>query len=246
MTMPPLPWLEPGDSFPGPDSAWTRDTPAPGLLAAGGALDTPTLLKAYRSGVFPWFSTGQPILWWCPDPRMVLRPEAFRLHRSLRRTVVRHLEAGRLDIRINHDFSRVIRACASSPRKGQTGTWIVPEMVEAYCALHLAGFAHSLETWIDGELAGGLYFVAIGSAWFGESMFAQVTDASKMALAALVALSRHHEIGLIDCQQNTRHLASLGASEIPRPTFLAHLAKAVHRPISDWRFQPVYWNALIN
>jgi len=139
----------------------------------------------------------------------------------------------------------VIRACSAAPRDGQSGTWIVPPMVEAYGALHRAGHAHSVETWIDGELVGGLYCVAIGRAVFGESMFARRTDASKIALAALVCLCRHHGVQLIDCQQNTAHLASLGASEMPRERFVAHVARAREEPAPSWRFEPVYWAELL-
>ncbi|RYF66916.1 MAG: leucyl/phenylalanyl-tRNA--protein transferase, partial [Comamonadaceae bacterium] len=149
------------------------------------------------------------------------------------------------EIRIDHDFDTVIRACSAAPREGQSGTWIVPPMVEAYGALHRAGHAHSVETWIDGELVGGLYCVAIGRAVFGESMFARRTDASKIALAALVCLCRRHGVQLIDCQQNTAHLASLGASEMPRDRFVAHVAKAREEPAFAWQFEPVYWSELL-
>lgn len=240
-----LPWLNPGDPLPDPRSAWGEADPVPGLLAAGGALDVASLLRAYAHGVFPWFSDGQPILWWCPDPRMVLRVERFRLHRSLRKTLQRFSMDARCEIRIDHAFQRVIEACAQAPRPGQDGTWIVPEMVHAYIALHHAGHAHSVETWIDGELAGGLYCVGLGRAVFGESMFAMQPDASKIALAALVAFCRHHRIGMIDCQQNTSHLASLGAAEIPRESFLAQLVQSRRFEAPAWRFEPVYWTELL-
>ncbi|WP_295856710.1 leucyl/phenylalanyl-tRNA--protein transferase [uncultured Xylophilus sp.] len=242
----PLTWLEPGDPFPDPQRAWGADDPAPGLLAAGGALDVPHLLRAYRAGIFPWFSAGQPILWWSTDPRMVLEPEAFRLHRSLRRTLQAFRASAGCEIRIDHDFRSVIQACAGAPREGQAGTWILPRIVDAYCDLHAAGHAHSVETWIDGTLAGGLYCVAIGRAVFGESMFARRNDASKIALAALVAFCRTHGIGTIDCQQNTRHLASFGAREMPRQTFLDRVRTACDEAPPDWRFAPVYWNALLS
>ena len=202
-----LPWLDPGDPFPDPATAWGERQPAPGLLAAGGALDVDSLHRAYSAGIFPWFSAGQPILWWSTDPRMVLLPGEFRLHRSLRKTIAHRLAAGTLQVRIDSAFEDVVRACATSERPGQAGTWIVPQMVDAYCAFHRAGFAHSVETWIDGRLAGGLYCVAIGGAVFGESMFTRIPDASKVALAALVAFCLQHGIGMIDCQQNTQHLA---------------------------------------
>lgn len=240
-----LPWLAPGDPLPDAASAWGESDPVPGLLAAGGGLDTPSLLQAYAHGIFPWFSEGQPILWWSPDPRMVLEVERFRLHRSLRKTLERLLAGPGFEIRIDHGFETVIDACSQAPRVGQTGTWILPEMVRAYTALHRAGHAHSVETWIDGELAGGLYCVAIGRAVFGESMFARRADASKIALAALVSFCRRHGIAMIDCQQNTSHLASLGALEMPRARFLSHVARARHLAGPQWRFEPVYWSELL-
>ena len=239
-----LPWLEPGDPFPDASKAWAEDQPAPGLLAAGGALDVPTLQRAYRGGIFPWFSEGQPILWWSTDPRMVLFTGEFHLHRSLRK-VLRHFIADpRCEIRFDTAFAQVIRACATSPREGQSGTWIVPQMVHAYDELHAAGHAHSVETWIDGELAGGLYSVNIGRAVFGESMFTCVPDASKIALAALVAFCRANAMDCIDCQQNTRHLASLGAREIPRSDFVAAVAQRAKLRAPRWEFAPVYWREL--
>ena len=240
-----LPWLEPGEPFPDVAQAWGAGAPAPGLLAAGGALDVPTLRQAYTHGIFPWFSAGQPILWWSPDPRMVLQTAQFRLHRSLRKTLQGLLLQGRLEVRMDTAFTSVIGACAQAPRRGQDGTWILPEMVAAYTALHQAGFAHSVETWIDGELVGGLYCVAVGKAMFGESMFARRTDASKIALAALVAFCRQHGIPQVDCQQNTGHLASLGAREIERAQFLRHVEQARVLPACNWRFESVYWDELL-
>ena len=239
-----LPWLQPGEAFPPTANAWGAGSPAPGLLAAGGSLDVATLKAAYSHGIFPWFSRDQPILWWSTDPRMVLQPAEFRLHRSLRQAIRRFQVAPGCEIRFDSDFSQVIRACASSPRDGQGGTWIVEEMIAAYEALHAAGHAHSVETWIDGELAGGLYCVSLGQAVFGESMFARRTDASKIALAALVAFCLAHGIERIDCQQNTRHLASLGAREMPRDEFVAGVAEAAPRPPPAWEFDLVYWNDL--
>lgn len=245
--MPPqLPWLEPEDSLPDPSTAWGADSPAPGLLAAGGALDVVHLRAAYAQGTFPWFSSDQPILWWAPDPRMVLKVAEFRLHRSLRKTLQRFRASVACEIRIDSAFSEVIRACSSTPRNGQNGTWIVPEMVLAYEALHAQGTAHSVETWVDGKLAGGLYCVAIGRAVFGESMFAHATDASKIALAALVCICRRNGIELIDCQQNTSHLASLGAREMPRTEFMQHVQSQSARPSIPWEFEPVYWNELLS
>lgn len=242
---PPLPWLEPGDPFPELHEAWGPGSPAPGLLAAGGALDVDSLVRAYRRGIFPWFSEGQPVLWWSTDPRMVLHTGEFRLHRSLRKTLQHFIDDPACELRIDSAFDRVIEACARSPREGQSGTWIVPDMVRAYQALHRAGIAHSVETWIDGELAGGLYCVAIGHAVFGESMFARVSDASKIALAALVALCRAQDVPAIDCQQNTRHLASLGAREIPRARFAEAVAQQEERPSLHWGFESVYWRHIL-
>ena len=240
-----LPWLDPGDPFPPASDAWDDAQAAPGLLAAGGALDLETLQRAYSGGIFPWFSEGQPILWWSTDPRMVLFTDEFRLHRSLRKSVARFALDSRCEIRIDSDFSAVIAACATSERPGQSGTWIVPAMVQAYERLHSAGFAHSVEAWIDGTLTGGLYCVAIGKAVFGESMFTRVPDASKIALAALVAFCRNAGIGMVDCQQNTQHLASLGAREIDRADFVARVAQNVRKPLPRWQFEPVYWRQLL-
>ncbi|MDP9908141.1 leucyl/phenylalanyl-tRNA--protein transferase [Variovorax boronicumulans] len=241
-----LPWLEPGDALPDPASAWDERDPVPGLLAAGGSLDVDTLMQAYSRCVFPWFSDDQPILWWSPDPRMVLRVDDFRLHRSLRKTLSRFAATPGCELRIDHDFGTVIQACSQSARAGQSGTWIVPDMVEAYTQLHRAGHAHSVETWIDGELAGGLYCVALGRAVFGESMFTRRPDASKIALAGLVALCRRAGIAMIDCQQNTAHLASLGAREMPRARFVAHVAQARKQEGPQWQFDPVYWSELLS
>ncbi len=242
---PPLPWLEPGQHFPPVNAAWGHADPAPGLLAAGSILNVTTLVDAYSRGIFPWFSEGQPVLWWCPDPRMVLQTRDFRLHRSLRKT----LNAFRIDasceVRFDSCFEDVIRACSSKPRDGQPGTWILPSMVEAYIALHKAGHAHSVETWIDGELAGGLYCVNLGCMVFGESMFAHQTDASKIALSALIAFCRANAIAMIDCQQNTRHLASLGAAEISREDFVTHLRTTIGKAAPAWVFEPVYWKEIL-
>jgi leucyl/phenylalanyl-tRNA--protein transferase len=176
---------------------------------------------------------------------MVLFTDEFRLHRSLRKTLAKFRTDPACEVRFDSDFARVIRACAGSPRPGQSGTWIVPAMVEAYQDFHHAGFAHSVETWIGGELAGGLYCVGIGRAVFGESMFTRVPDASKIALAALVAWCRQAQVAMIDCQQNTRHLASLGAREIARPDFVRRVAQQAGREPAHWRFEPVYWNTLL-
>ena len=241
----PLPWLDAGEGFPPVATAWGNTDPAPGLLAAGAALDVPTLVQAYSKGIFPWFSEGQPVLWWSPNPRMVLNTARFKLHRSLRKSLRHLLDAQRLEIRFDHGFESVIQACARKPRAGQPGTWIVPDMVKAYGALHKAGHAHSIETWLDGELAGGLYCVNLGGMVFGESMFAHQTDASKIALCALVAFCGAHHITMIDCQQTTQHLASLGAAEISREDFVAHLDKTVGLAAPSWHFNPLYFNQML-
>ena len=241
----PLPWLAADEPFPSVETAWAGNDPAPGLLAAGRRLDVQTLRQAYNLGIFPWFGAGQPILWWSPNPRMVLRTQSFRLHRSLRKSLLRFVNAPGHEIRFDTAFLEVIHACASTPRDGQPGTWIVPDMVRAYAALHRAGNAHSVETWIDDKLVGGLYCVNLGGMVFGESMFAHRTDASKIALAALVAFCCAKGVSLIDCQQNTRHLASLGAVEIPRAEFVAHVSNAAAAASPQWQFERLYWNQLL-
>ncbi|MES2581166.1 MAG: leucyl/phenylalanyl-tRNA--protein transferase [Pseudomonadota bacterium] len=243
---PTLHWLEPGDPFPAVDSAWGVESEAPGLLAAGGDLSVDSLKSAYSNGIFPWFSEGQPNLWWSPDPRMVLQVAHFRLHKSLRKTLRQFQNSPNCEVRFNTAFVDVISACAQVSRNGQPGTWILPPMVRAYIHLHAAGHAHSVETWVDGELVGGLYCVTLGKAVFGESMFSRVPDSSKIALAALVGFCRHHGIEAIDCQQNTAHLASLGATEIPRSIFLAHIAQTRSAAPVEWHFAPLYWNHILS
>lgn len=243
---PPLPWLEAGDAFPPTEQAWDHHSDAPGLLAAGGDLSCATLQRAYRLGIFPWFGEGQPILWWSPDPRMVLQVDQFRLHRSLRKTLQQFSKNPACQVRIDTAFAQVIASCAQSARRGAPGTWIVPQMARAYTALFEAGHAHSVETWVDGKLVGGLYCVAMGGAVFGESMFTVQPNASKIALAALVALCRVNAVQLIDCQQNTAHLASLGAAEIPRKEFVAHIRSVRDSPNPAWVFSPLYWDHLLS
>lgn len=241
---PELRWIQLDEPLPHPSSAWGTQTPAPGLVAAGEDLSVARLIESYSQGIFPWFSQGQPVLWWSPDPRMVLQTAQFRFHRSLRQSLKRNrLEPG-FSLTFDQDFSQVIRRCSASPRPGQEGTWIVPAMVSAYEALHRAGHAHSAEVWHHGQLVAGLYFVALGQAVFGESMFTTVSNGSKMALASLVSVCLRHGITAIDCQQNTRHLASLGAQEIPRSDFLDGLQQARERPPIAWAEQTLYWDAL--
>jgi len=211
-----IPWLGPDSPFPPAAAALAEPN---GLLAAGGDLSPPRILAAYRRGIFPWFSPGEPILWWSPDPRMVLFPAEIRISRSLART----LRKGNYQVRLDTAFAKVIAACATTPRPGQAGTWITTGMQAAYRKLHELGHAHSVEVFMDGQLAGGLYGMALGRAFFGESMFALRRDASKIALAHLCAHLQGHGFGIIDCQMETAHLASLGARPIPRRDFLARL-----------------------
>ena len=211
-----IPWLDSADAFPPLELALTEPN---GLLCAGGDLSAQRLLLAYRQGIFPWYSVGEPILWWSPDPRMVLVPSEFKISRSLQRT----LRAGTYQIQLDSNFPAVMRFCAQTPRNGQVGTWITAEIQEAYGKLHKLGFAHSVETWMNGKLVGGLYGLAIGKMFYGESMFSHATDASKLALAHLTRFLTEQGFGLIDCQMNTPHLASLGAREIPRSEFITQL-----------------------
>ncbi len=240
-----LPWLQENDPFPPVEAAWGEDSPMPGLLAVGGQLNADSLQAAYRDGIFPWFSPGQPPLWWSPDPRMVLYPERFRLHRSLRKTMKAFIRDSGCAIHIDSSFTQVMQHCAHTPRSGQNGTWIVPSIISAYSALHARGLAHSVETWVDGQLVGGLYCVALGRAVYGESMFAHQRDASKIALAALVALCRQQGVPQIDCQQATGHLASLGGCEVPRAQFLALARSQQSLPALRWEFDSSYWEALL-
>jgi len=213
-------WLQTDDPFPPLDAALSE--PA-GLLAAGADLSPGRLVDAYSRGIFPWFNPGDPILWWSPDPRMVLLPSELHVRRSLRK----RLRQPGHEVRVDTAFREVIDACGA-PRNGQPGTWITPPMKDAYCALHEMGVAHSVETWIDGRLAGGLYGIALGRMFFGESMFTRSPDASKIAFVHLVHQLERWAFGLIDCQMRTDHLASFGAREIPRADFAARLAELLH------------------
>ena len=244
MAAPSLHWLSPHAPFPPVDQAWGPASDAPGLLAAGGDLGVARLRSAYTQGIFPWYSQRQPVLWWSPDPRMVLKTANFRLHRSLKKTVRRFAQTPGCEIRFDSAFEQVLGKCAQAPRHGQTGTWIVPDMADAYCALHSKELAHSVEVWVDGYLVAGLYCVAIGRAVFGESMFSELRDGSKIALSALVAFCLHHQILQIDCQQNTRHLASLGAAPLARAEFVATLAQTTQATPPPWQFSSSCWPAL--
>ena len=223
-----IPWLRGSDPFPPLERALEDPN---GLLAAGGSLDAPRLLDAYQRGIFPWSSEGEPLLWWSPDPRMVLFTDEFKPSRSLRR----RFRERRFDVRIDSACDEVIAACAA-PRDTQAGTWITSEVRESYCELHRLGYVHSVESWREGKLVGGLYGVTLGCVFFGESMFALETDASKVALMHLVAHLRTLGVPLIDCQQETGHLASLGARPISRRRFAALLKQLINssEPPQGW------------
>ncbi len=199
-------------SFPHPSDASPE-----GIVAYGGDLSPSRLMLGYRSGIFPWYSAGDPILWWSPDPRLILELDEFKLHKSLRKKIPQ------FDIQFNSSFSTVIRACSTIPRGTQKGSWIVPEMIEAYEILHALGYAHSVEAYQKGVLVGGLYGVVVGRVFCGESMFAHVTDASKVAFAVLVEVLREQGCRFVDCQVPTNHLKSLGAKEVSRELFLHYL-----------------------
>lgn len=225
-----IPWLDNHTPFPPPETALREPN---GLLAAGGDLSPQRLLAAYRQGIFPWFSAGDPLLWWSPDPRMVLFPAELKVSRSLRKT----LKNRQYEVRVDRDFRSVMAACAA-PRGEQGGTWISAAMIAAYGELHDLGHAHSVETWIDGELAGGLYGVALGRMFYGESMFSRESDASKIAFVHLVRQLERWNYGMIDCQMKTAHLASLGSREIPRAEFSLHLQRltALSGQPTPWHF----------
>ena len=230
-----IPWVDPGEPRPDPASALREPN---GLLAAGRDLGMQRLREAYRRGIFPWYSQGQPVLWWSPDPRMVLFLEEFSISRSLAKTLRRLRREQRWRVSLDQAFEQVMRECAAS-RPGQDGTWITGDIRRAYLAMHRAGLAHSVEVWCDDALIGGLYGVSIGRMFFGESMFARRTDASKVALAALVQALRGAGFRVIDCQQNTTHLASLGAREIPREQFLQIVSFMTSLTAPDWGSLPI-------
>ena len=228
-------WLDPDDPTAGfPDVELALKEPD-GLLAVGGDLSVARLLDAYQSGIFPWYSQGQPILWWAPNPRLVLRPAEIRISRSL----VKVIRQGRFEVTMDSAFADVIAAC-SEKRPDQSGTWITPEMSVAYLQLHEQGYAHSVECWQDGVLAGGLYGISLGRVFFGESMFSRVADASKVALVTLARHLEQRNFSLIDCQVHTGHLESLGAHCIPRTEFSRILARECAETAPErekWRFE---------
>lgn len=207
-----------------------------GLLAVGGDLREERLLLAYRSGIFPWYSEGEPMLWWSPDPRMILLPEEFHCGQSLKKVIKR----GVYTLTIDAAFSRVIQACGETPRPGQDGTWITAEMEKAYIGLHQNGHAHSIECWCDGELAGGLYGVAIGGCFFGESMFSHQDNASKVAMYGLSRAAQRWGIPFIDCQVANPHLRRLGAREVSRSLFCKMLREGLYTPLTAdaWKTLP--------
>jgi leucyl/phenylalanyl-tRNA--protein transferase len=228
-----LPWLDPYDDsqpFPNPEHALEEPD---GLLAVGGNLSPRRLLRAYRNGIFPWYSVGQPILWWSPNPRTVLFPQCLKISRSLHKT----LRRGNYSVTLDSAFARVVQHC-SEPRPEQPGTWITPAMSAAYKRLYQLGYAHSVETWHHGKLVGGLYGVAIGRVFYGESMFSRMSDASKVALVALCDQLQRWEFPLIDCQMHTAHLISLGAEDMPRQVFLTLLRRCcvLAGPPGAWQF----------
>lgn len=220
-----IPWLEVDTPFPDVSQALNEAQGAAGLLAAGADLSPERLLEAYRHGIFPWYSEGQPILWWSTDPRMVLMTADFKVSDSLNKTYRKACRDTRWVFLFNSAFEQVMRSCAE-PRQNQAGTWISEDIIVGYVSLHQRGFAHSCEAWLDGELVGGAYGVCIGKMFYGESMFAKVTDASKMALLHLVQHLRQQGVEMIDCQQETAHLASFGARPIARTEFIERMQKA--------------------
>jgi len=233
-----IPWLDADTPFPPVASALTERDGAAGLLAAGADLTPQRLLDAYRHGIFPWFSEGQPILWWSTDPRMVLFIEHFKISKSLNKTLRKYRHDPQVEFKFDSAFESVMRACAE-PRfdadGNQNGTWISEQMINAYTELHRMGYAHSSEMWVNKELVGGAYGVCIGRMFYGESMFSRIDDGSKMALAYLVHFLKSKQVQMIDCQQETSHLATLGASPISRKEFIARISEATSQPeISDW------------
>ncbi|MBU3724366.1 MAG: leucyl/phenylalanyl-tRNA--protein transferase [Burkholderiaceae bacterium] len=232
-----LVWIDPHDPLPPTEQALTPDEGANGLLAAGADLSAARLIEAYSRGVFPWFSRGEPVLWWTPSPRMVLMLNEFKISKSLRKTIRQALEDDALEIQTDHNFPAVMQACAE-PRLRQSGTWISSPMIEAYSDLHAMGYAHSVCVMREGRLMGGLYCVSLGRMVFGESMFSRAPDCSKLALAALVAWLRNQGALMIDCQQRTDHLASLGGREIERTEFESMVHKLTGLAALPWSSAP--------
>jgi leucyl/phenylalanyl-tRNA---protein transferase len=232
-----LRWIDARDPLPPTDQALTIEDGANGLLAAGADLSAERLVEAYGRGIFPWFSRGEPVLWWTPSPRMVLMVDEFKISKSFRKSIARAIADPSITIRCNADFVGVMQACAA-PRQSQSGTWISPPMIAAYGQLHATGNAHSIEVYRDHDRIGGLYCVALGKMVYGESMFSHEPGASKLALATLVAWLRQQQAVVIDCQQRTGHLASLGGREIDRPEFEAYIHRLAPLTELPWRANP--------
>jgi leucyl/phenylalanyl-tRNA--protein transferase len=227
-------WLEQEQEFPPCDQTLRDGEGLNGLLAASAEVGLERLIRAYNQGIFPWYSAGQPVLWWSPDPRMVLYLAEFKWSPSLRKNLAQAASMG-WEFRIDSDFEKVIQACASNPRPGQNGTWITETMMEHYVAMHRVGKAHSFEAWHEGTLLGGGYGVSLGRMFYGESMFTRVPNASKLALGCFVHFLRRHGFVMIDCQQKTAHLASLGAKEVPRQHFLEEMLVLRQQvPLTNW------------
>ncbi len=239
---PPLAWVGPLDDFPPSHQAWTDEQGANGLLAVGSSLTTDLLMRAYRRGIFPWSSSAEPVLWWTPDPRMVLRVKNFRCHRSIRQAAKQFAQEG-LNICFDLDFGEVMSACAQ-PRGDQAGTWITDPIHQAYLGLHQMGLAHCVGLYEGQRLLAGLYFVNLGAMVFGESMFTRVSNGSKVCLAALVHACQQAGVALIDCQQETEHLASLGAAPVTRAEFEHHLQQTVAADPVAWPTTTYDWSAL--
>lgn len=230
-------WIQSPAEFPETCLALTQPN---GLLAASETLDSDWLLASYQRGVFPWYNQGEPVLWWSPSPRAVLFTDEFKLSRSLRKTLRKVQSDPTRRITLNHDFEGVMRACAA-PRRDEAGTWITEEIIQAYCHLHQRGYAHSVEHWHNNELVGGLYCVSLGRMVYGESMFSRQTDASKVAFACFVAWLIEQNVHIIDCQQATRHLLSMGAREIERQQFETALGQAAKQPPLTWAPRQLEW-----
>ena len=229
-------WLEPSDSFPNPRTASDSYPDVPGLIAASENLGPEQLKRAYRHGIFPWYSKGQPVLWWSPNPRMILVPQELKISHSLKKSLRQFLINPDYEIRVDFDFQETIMACATQSRQHQNGTWITHAIIQAYTALHANNQAHSVEVFFNNQRIGGLYLVNIGGMVFGESMFSRQANASKIALAALCGFCIDSHISLIDCQQETSHLSSMGGRPIPRNDFLDYIEHAINAKSPVWNF----------
>ena len=237
-------WVGELDKLPSPRKLIDPDPRFPGLIALSETLSPNRLLEAYRSGMFPWYSENEPVMWWCTHPRMVLETKSFKVSQSFRKSIQSILKNDDWEIRVDHSFPEIINSCANKIRPGQNGTWITNEIIDAYGQLHKDGYVHSIETWYQDQLIGGLYCVSIGKMVFGESMFSNQTNASKFALAALSAWCCSMDIRYIDCQQETKHLASLGARPISREDFLDWIDTQINLPMATWSFNKQilkYW-----